>query len=110
MNILFLSLLQINSLGQHSIYTDLLREFVKRGHFVRIVSPTAEQETADLPRDGYAILRVKTPQIAGWRRDFLRLLSDSAISGQYRSIGAMCDLTLFFIPPRPSRWLAWWIG
>ena len=61
----FLSLLQINSLGQHSIYTDLLREFVKRGHFVRIVSPTAEQETADLPRDGYAILRVKTPQIAG---------------------------------------------
>lgn len=65
MNILFLSLLQINSLGQHSIYTDLLREFVKRGHFVRIVSPTAEQETADLPRDGYAILRVKTPQIAG---------------------------------------------
>ena len=65
MNILFLSLLQINSLKQHSIYTDLLREFVKRGHFVRIVSPTAEQETADLPGDGYAILRVKTPQIAG---------------------------------------------
>lgn len=65
MNILFLSLLQINSLEQHSIYTDLLLEFVKRGHFVRIVSPTAEQETADLLRDGYAILRVKTPQIAG---------------------------------------------
>lgn len=65
MNILFLSLLQINSLEQHSIYTDLLREFVKRGHFVRIVSPTAEQETSDLPGAGYAILRVKTPQIAG---------------------------------------------
>lgn len=65
MNILFLSLLQINSLEQHSIYTDLLREFVKRGHFVRIVSPTAEQETANFSRDGYAILRVKTPQIAG---------------------------------------------
>lgn len=65
MNILFLSLLQINSLEQHSIYTDLLREFVKRGHFVRIVSPTAEQETADIKKDGYAIVRVKTPQIAG---------------------------------------------
>ena len=65
MNILFLSLLQIDSLEQHGIYTDILREFVKRGHFVRIVSPTAEQETADLPGDGYAILRVKTPQIAG---------------------------------------------
>lgn len=65
MNILFLSLLPISDLSQRGIYTDLLREFVKRGHFVRIVSPTVEQETADLPRDGYAILRVKTPQIAG---------------------------------------------
>ena len=65
MNILFLSLFPVSDLSQHGIYTDLLREFVKRGHFVRIVSPTAEQETADLPRDGYAILRVKTPQIAG---------------------------------------------
>ena len=64
MNILFLSLLQIHSLEQRSIYTDLLREFVKHGHFVRIVSPTAEQETADLPKSDYAILRVKTPQIA----------------------------------------------
>ena len=65
MNVLFLSLMPISDLSQRNIYTDLLREFVKRGHFVRIVSPTAEQETADLPRDGYAILRVKTPQIAG---------------------------------------------
>lgn len=65
MNILFLSLLQIDSLEQHGIYTDLLREFVKRGHFVRIVSPTAEQETADIPMGGCAILRVKTPQVAG---------------------------------------------
>lgn len=65
MNILFLSLFPISDLSQRGIYTDLLREFVKRGHFVRIVSPTAEQVTADLPKDGYAILRVKTPQIAG---------------------------------------------
>ena len=65
MKVLFLSLMPISDLSQRNIYTDLLRQFVARGHFVRIVSPTAEQETADLPRDGYAILRVKTPQIAG---------------------------------------------
>lgn len=65
MKVLFLSLMPISDLSQRGIYTDLLREFVKHGHFVRIVSPTAEQETVDLPRDGYAILRVKTPQIAG---------------------------------------------
>ena len=65
MKVLFLSLMPISDLSQHNIYTDLLRQFVARGHFVRIVSPTAEQETVDLPRDGYAILRVKTPQISG---------------------------------------------
>lgn len=65
MNILFLSLLQIDSLEQHGIYTDLLRQFVARGHYVRVVSPTAEQETADIPMEGCAILRVKTPQVAG---------------------------------------------
>ena len=65
MNILFLSLFPARDLSQRGIYTDLLREFVKHGHFVRIVSPSAEQVTADFPQDGYAILRVKTPQIAG---------------------------------------------
>ena len=55
----------IRDLSQHSIYTDLLRQFVARGHYVRVVSPTAEQETADIPMEGYAILRVKTPQVAG---------------------------------------------
>lgn len=60
-----MSLMSISDLSQHGIYTDLLREFVKRGHFARIVSPTVEQETADIPMMGYAILRVKTPQVAG---------------------------------------------
>lgn len=39
MNILFLTLLDFDSLNQRNIYTDLLREFVKGGHDVCVISP-----------------------------------------------------------------------
>ena len=39
MKILFLSLLEIHSLEEHGLYSDLLRQFVTLGHFVRVVSP-----------------------------------------------------------------------
>ncbi len=39
MNILFLTLANINSIHEKNIYTDLLREFIKDGHFVYMVSP-----------------------------------------------------------------------
>lgn len=39
MKILFLSLLDFDSLEDRNIYTDLLREFVKHGHSVCVISP-----------------------------------------------------------------------
>ena len=39
MNILFLSLLDFNSLQDRNIYTDLLREFRRNGHTIYAVSP-----------------------------------------------------------------------
>lgn len=39
MKILFLTLLDFNSLKDRNIYTDLLREFVKRDHTVCVISP-----------------------------------------------------------------------
>ncbi|MDO9153331.1 MAG: hypothetical protein Q7U47_06445 [Paludibacter sp.] len=39
MNILFLTLAEINSINNRGIYTDLLREFVHKGHIVTIVTP-----------------------------------------------------------------------
>ena len=39
MNLLFLTLLDFNSLDESNIYTDLLREFVKGGHRVYAISP-----------------------------------------------------------------------
>ena len=39
-NVLFMSLGRYRSINDREIYTDLLREFIKHGHFVYIVSPT----------------------------------------------------------------------
>ena len=39
MNVLFLTLLDFNSIDEHNIYTDLLRKFYQEGHSVYLVSP-----------------------------------------------------------------------
>ncbi len=44
MNILFLTLLGFESLNERTIYTDLLREFVKNGHMVYAISPTEKRQ------------------------------------------------------------------
>lgn len=44
MNILFLTLLDFNSIDERSIYTDLLREFYKNGHSVYAISPVERRK------------------------------------------------------------------
>lgn len=44
MNVLFLTLLDFDSIQEHNIYTDLLREFVKNGHKVCIISPVEKRK------------------------------------------------------------------
>lgn len=44
MNVLFLTLLDFDSLQEHNIYTDLLREFVKHGHKVCVISPVEKRK------------------------------------------------------------------
>lgn len=62
MTVLFLTLSVINSLAESGIYTDLLHEFVKRGHYVYVISPVErrqKQETQLIREDNAAILRLK---------------------------------------------------
>lgn len=40
MNVLFITLLEVYSINEHTIYTDLLREFIKHGNRVYMVSPS----------------------------------------------------------------------
>lgn len=63
MQILFLTLVKINSLKERGIYTDLLRKFSEEGHGVTVVCPTErrDKKTTELLREGEnAILKVKT--------------------------------------------------
>jgi glycosyltransferase involved in cell wall biosynthesis len=63
MNILFLTMVNINTLNERGIYTDLLRKFRNEGHEVFVVSPSERREkkpTFLLKEDGATILKVRT--------------------------------------------------
>lgn len=62
MNILFLTLIDFDSLDERNIYTDLLREFTKHGHALYVISPVEKrknQETKVLKTDKATILKLK---------------------------------------------------
>lgn len=62
MNVLFLTLLDFDSLDERNIYTDLLREFAKHGHNLFVISPVEQrknQETRVIKTDKATILKFK---------------------------------------------------
>ena len=62
MNVLFLTLVEFNTLQDRNIYTDLLREFVKNGHEVHVISPVGKRrqtETYFVNEDHTRILRLQ---------------------------------------------------
>jgi glycosyltransferase involved in cell wall biosynthesis len=63
LSLLFVSLIQIDSLDTRSIYHDLLRYFVNKGHYVYIISPVERRsglKTKLTRANGYTILYVRT--------------------------------------------------
>ena len=66
MNVLFLSLLDFNSITEHNIYTDLLCEFVKHGHNIYAVSPVERilnLETYIVSEENVRILKLRIGNI-----------------------------------------------
>lgn len=66
MNILFLTISRIHNLEERGIYTDLMREFIRNGHTLYIVSPSERRfhETTGVAESlGVQILKVKTLNI-----------------------------------------------
>ena len=66
MNVLFLSLSKIFTVEVRGIYPDLLREFIKHGHSVYILSPvenTDKGENLVIREHGAQIVKVKTGRI-----------------------------------------------
>lgn len=63
MNVLFLTLVGINSIEDRGIYQDLLRKFRNEGHDVTIVTPVERRkgiQTNYQEKEGVSILQVKT--------------------------------------------------
>lgn len=62
MNILFLTLVDFNTIDDRGIYTDLLRQFAKHGHDLYIISPVEKrknQETRLIKSENTTILKLK---------------------------------------------------
>lgn len=62
MNVLFLTLLAFDSIQERTLYTDLLREFVKNGHHVYAISPVEKrqnQATHLIEEENATILRLQ---------------------------------------------------
>jgi glycosyltransferase involved in cell wall biosynthesis len=62
MNVLFLTLLGFESLQERTLYTDLLREFIKNGHQVYAISPTEKREGKEthlVKEENATILRIQ---------------------------------------------------
>lgn len=62
MNVLFLTLVQFESFNEKNIYTDLLREFIKKGHNVYAISPAERRNNKDtrlIAEDNGTILRLR---------------------------------------------------
>ncbi len=66
MNILFLTLADINSLDERGIYQDLLRKFVSEGHNITILTPVERQKktnTQIISSTSSTIVKIKTLNI-----------------------------------------------
>lgn len=66
MNVLFLTLLDFDSIEERNIYTDLLREFTKHGHNLYVISPAErrkKQKTRVIKNDKTTILKLKIGNI-----------------------------------------------
>lgn len=62
MNVLFLTLLDFNSIDEKNIYTDLLREFAKHGHRLFVISPVERRKKIDtkiIKTNNATILKLK---------------------------------------------------
>lgn len=66
MNVIFITLSNINSIKERGIYADLMRKFRDEGHLVHIISPIERRfgkDTHVIDTDGVKILKVKTLNI-----------------------------------------------
>mgnify|MGYP001861167430 CR=1 FL=1 len=107
MNILFLTLLDFQSLDEKNIYTDLLREFIKNDHYVAVISPTErrrKEKTHLIKKENYRILKLRIGNIQktniiekGVTTIMIESLFIKAVKKYFGNI--KFDLVLYSTPP-----------
>ena len=107
MNIIFLTLININSIEERGIYTDLMRKFRDEGHNVFIVSPFERRmgkKTHITKSEGVSLLNVRTLNIQ--KTNIVEKgIGTLLIEKQYQNAikkylsGISFDLILYSTPP-----------
>lgn len=107
MNILFLTISNIQNINNRGIYTDLLRHFIKEGHNVHIVSPNERKHkkpTEIIKKENHTILKVWTLNLQktnfiekGIGTILLEHQFNNAINKHFSNI--KYDLILYSTPP-----------
>ncbi len=107
MNILFLTLVDINDISVQGGYPDLLREFVKNGHNLYIIKPferRSRKKTQLISKDNVSILSVKTLNIQ--KTNFIEkgigtiLIEYQFLNALQKYLGRInFDLVLYSTPP-----------
>jgi len=107
MNVLFLSLLEVNSIEDKNIYTDLLREFVKHNDKIYIVSPVERRKktkTHLIKEQKCEILKVKIGNITKTNiieKGISTLTIENVFKNQIKKYfkNTKFDLVLYATPP-----------
>ncbi len=107
MNIIFITLGDIKSMKERSIYTDLMQEFIEHGHSVYIVSPIEKRYHKDtylIKEENVEILKVKIGNIfhtnmieKGISTILLENKFKNAIKANWKNI--TFDIVLYSTPP-----------
>ncbi len=103
MNVLFMSLMEYHSVSERDIYTDLLREFIRNGHKVFLLSPTESREAVTV-EENCTICQVPTGKIE--KVNFIRKgINTLLIEGRFKAAikkhfsDVHFDLVLYPTPP-----------
>lgn len=104
-NILFLSLLDFDSLDEQNIYTDLLNEFVKNGNYVVAISPVEKRNyngQKNIIFDEYSIMKPVIGNIQKTNileKGFSTITLERIMIRSIKSIKTKFDLILYSTPP-----------
>jgi glycosyltransferase involved in cell wall biosynthesis len=105
LSILFLSLLDFDSLDESNIYTDLLREFSNNGHFVTVISPVEKRNWNNNKFYSSETISIYKPLIGNVQKTniFEKGLSTVALERKLikhlKKINNKFDLVLYSTPP-----------